>query len=94
MAAAGLSLGEYGALVAAGGLRFGDAVRLVRLRGKLSSGSGSGGLGAMAAIMGLNPAEVESLCREAARGEVLFPADFNSPGRSPSPAVPRPSSGQ
>jgi [acyl-carrier-protein] S-malonyltransferase len=81
LAAAGHSLGEYGALVAAGGVRFGDAVRLVRLRGQFMQEAVPVGTGAMAAIMGLSPAEVEALCREAAQGEVLSPANFNSPGQ-------------
>jgi len=81
VAAAGHSLGEYGALVAAGGLRFADAVRLVHLRGKFMQEAVPVGVGAMAAIMGMSAAGVESLCREAARGEVLSPANFNSPGQ-------------
>jgi [acyl-carrier-protein] S-malonyltransferase len=81
VAAAGHSLGEYGALVAAGGLRFTDAVRLVHLRGKFMQEAVPVGMGAMAAIIGMSAAEVESLCREAARGEVLSPANFNSPGQ-------------
>jgi [acyl-carrier-protein] S-malonyltransferase len=81
VAAAGHSLGEYGALVAAGGLRFTDAVRLVHLRGKFMQEAVPVGMGAMAAIIGMPAAEVESLCREAARGEVLSPANFNSPGQ-------------
>ncbi len=81
VAAAGHSLGEYGALVAAGGLRFRDAVRLVHLRGKFMQEAVPVGVGAMAAIMGLSPAEVEAVCRDAAQGEVLSPANFNSPGQ-------------
>jgi [acyl-carrier-protein] S-malonyltransferase len=81
LAAAGHSLGEYGALVAAGGLRFRDAVRLVHLRGRFMQEAVPVGVGAMAAIMGLSPAEVENLCQEAGQGEVLSPANFNSPGQ-------------
>ncbi|MBP1713291.1 MAG: fabD-2 [Deltaproteobacteria bacterium] len=81
LAAAGHSLGEYGALVAAGGLRFRDAVRLVHLRGRFMQEAVPVGVGAMAAVMGLSPAEVEALCREASQGEVLSPANFNSPGQ-------------
>jgi len=81
LAAAGHSLGEYGALVAAGGLRFRDAVRLVHLRGRFMQEAVPVGVGAMAAIMGLTPPEVENLCQEAAQGEVLSPANFNSPGQ-------------
>jgi len=81
LAAAGHSLGEYGALVAAGGLRFRDAVRLVHLRGRFMQEAVPVGVGAMAAIMGMTPPEVENLCQEAAQGEVLSPANFNSPGQ-------------
>jgi len=81
LAAAGHSLGEYGALVAAGGLRFRDAVRLVHLRGRFMQEAVPVGVGAMAAIMGMTSPEVENLCQEAAQGEVLSPANFNSPGQ-------------
>jgi [acyl-carrier-protein] S-malonyltransferase len=80
-AAAGHSLGEYGALVASGGLRFADAVRLVHLRGKFMQEAVPVGMGAMAAILGMTGPEVEALCREAAQGEVLAPANFNAPGQ-------------
>jgi [acyl-carrier-protein] S-malonyltransferase len=80
-AAAGHSLGEYAALVAAGGLRFQDAVRLVHLRGKFMQEAVPVGTGAMAALLGMTGPEVEALCREAAQGEVLSPANFNSPGQ-------------
>ncbi len=78
---AGHSLGEYSALVAAGGLRFADAVRLVHLRGKYMQEAVPIGVGAMAAVMGMTAGEIEALCREAAQGEVLAPANFNSPGQ-------------
>jgi [acyl-carrier-protein] S-malonyltransferase len=81
LVAAGHSLGEYGALVAAGGLRFRDAVRIVHLRGKFMQEAVPVGIGAMAAIMGMSGPEVETLCREAAQGEILAPANFNSPGQ-------------
>ena len=80
-AAAGHSLGEYGALVASGGLRFSDAVRLVHLRGRFMQEAVPVGMGAMAAILGMSGAEVEALCQEAAQGEVLAPANFNAPGQ-------------
>jgi len=80
-AAAGHSLGEYAALVAAGGLRFRDAVRLVHLRGKFMQEAVPVGTGAMAALLGMTEPEVEALCREAAQGEILSPANFNSPGQ-------------
>jgi [acyl-carrier-protein] S-malonyltransferase len=78
---AGHSLGEYSALVAAGGLQFADAVRLVHLRGKYMQEAVPVGAGAMAAILGMSIPEVEALCREAAGTEVLAPANFNSPGQ-------------
>jgi [acyl-carrier-protein] S-malonyltransferase len=81
VAAAGHSLGEYGALVAAGGLCFADAIRLVHLRGKFMQEAVPVGMGAMAAVMGMSGPEVESLCRQAAKGEILSPANFNSPGQ-------------
>jgi len=77
--AAGHSLGEYSANVAAGVLAFGDAVLLVRRRGELMQEAVPAGVGAMAAILGLAAEAVESACREAAGGEVVAPANFNSP---------------
>ena len=76
---AGHSLGEYSALVAAGSLKFGDAVRLVRNRGKYMQEAVPAGEGAMAAILGLAPALVTEICRRAANGEVLAPANLNAP---------------
>ena len=75
--AAGHSLGEYTALFAAGALGIGEAVRLVRARGRAMQEAVPPGQGAMAAILGLGPAEVEALCAEAAQGEVVSPANFN-----------------
>jgi [acyl-carrier-protein] S-malonyltransferase len=77
--AAGHSLGEYSANVAAGSLSFGDAVLLVRQRGLFMQEAVPPGAGAMAAIVGLTPEEVAAACREAAQGEVVTPANFNSP---------------
>jgi [acyl-carrier-protein] S-malonyltransferase len=77
--AAGHSLGEYSANVAARALLFGEAVRLVRERGRLMQEAVPAGVGAMAAIVGLAPAEVEAACREAAQGEAVSPANYNSP---------------
>ncbi len=77
--AAGHSLGEYSANVAAGALAFGEAVRLVRERGRFMQEAVPAGVGAMAAIVGLAPGEVEAACREAAQGESVSPANYNSP---------------
>ncbi len=76
---AGHSLGEYSAIVAAGGLDFGDAVRLLRHRGEYMQSAVPEGEGAMAAIMGLAPAQVAGICRKAADGQVVSPANLNSP---------------
>ena len=76
---AGHSLGEYSAEVAAGAMSFADAVALVRQRGLFMQEAVPAGLGAMAAIVGLAPEEVEAACREAAQGEVVSPANYNSP---------------
>jgi [acyl-carrier-protein] S-malonyltransferase len=76
---AGHSLGEFSALVAAGGLEFIDAVRLVRRRGEYMQSAVPEGVGAMAAILGLAPAQVAELCRKAANGHVVAPANLNSP---------------
>ena len=77
--AAGHSLGEYSANVAAGALAFAEAVRLVRERGRFMQEAVPPGVGAMAAIVGLAPADVDAACREAARGEAVSPANYNSP---------------
>jgi len=79
--AAGHSLGEYSALVAAGALDFEDAVRLVRLRGQAMQSAVPAGLGAMAAILGGDEAAVRGLCDDARGGDVLAPANFNAPGQ-------------
>jgi len=76
---AGHSLGEYSALVAAGSLKFADAVKLVRQRGQYMQEAVPAGQGAMAAIMGLSPADVMEVCKQAAHGEVCSPANLNSP---------------
>ena len=75
--AAGHSLGEYSALVAAGALTLPDAVRLVRARGQAMQAAVPEGKGAMAAVMGLDPAQVEALCEESAQGSIVSPANFN-----------------
>jgi [acyl-carrier-protein] S-malonyltransferase len=76
---AGHSLGEYSALVAAGGLDFSAAVKLVRARGRYMQEAVPAGEGAMAAILGLPPAEVLEICKKAADHEVVSPANLNSP---------------
>ena len=76
---AGHSLGEYSALVAAGGLDFPAAVKLVRARGRYMQEAVPAGEGAMAAILGLPPAEVLEICKKAADHEVVSPANLNSP---------------
>jgi len=76
---AGHSLGEYSGLVAAGSLRFADAVKLVRKRGTYMREAVPAGQGAMAAIMGLSPAVVQDACKRAAEGEICSAANLNSP---------------
>jgi [acyl-carrier-protein] S-malonyltransferase len=76
---AGHSLGEYSALVAAGGVDFSAAVKLVRARGKYMQEAVPAGQGAMAAILGLSPTEVGDICKKAAENDVVSPANLNSP---------------
>lgn len=78
---AGHSLGEYSALVAAGSLPFADAVKLVELRGQLMQQAVPAGQGGMAAILGLDDADVLAACTEAAQGEVVSAVNFNAPGQ-------------
>lgn len=77
--AAGHSLGEYSALVAAGSLRFPDAVRLVRKRGQFMQTAVPSGVGAMAALLKLPEGRLEAILAEAAQDEVVTAANFNSP---------------
>jgi len=77
--AAGHSLGEYSAVVAAGGLDFAEAVKIVRGRGRYMQEAVPAGEGAMAAILGLPPSEVAEVCKKAADHEVVSPANLNSP---------------
>lgn len=79
--AAGHSLGEYSALVASEALAFSQAVKIVRLRGKFMQEAVPVGEGAMAAVLGMDREQVEKLCEEISSGEVLAPANFNSPGQ-------------
>ncbi|HEX9022973.1 MAG TPA: ACP S-malonyltransferase [Geobacteraceae bacterium] len=78
---AGHSLGEYSALVAGGALSFPDALRTVRARGTYMQDAVPKGVGAMAAILGVEPDVLAGICREAEQGEVVAPANFNSPGQ-------------
>ncbi len=78
---AGHSLGEYTALVCAGALDFADAVRLVRQRAEAMQSAVPAGEGAMAAILGLEDAAVQSLCQTAAGSEVLEAVNYNAPGQ-------------
>lgn len=80
---AGHSLGEYSALVAAGALRFADAVRLTRVRGELMARAGAAHPGQMAAILKLDDEQVAALCAQAAAesGDVVQVANYNAPGQ-------------
>jgi [acyl-carrier-protein] S-malonyltransferase len=76
---AGHSLGEYSAIVAAGALRFADAVRLVRLRGRYMQEAVPPGVGAMAALLRMPDGKLDAVLAEAAQGEVVSAANLNSP---------------
>ena len=78
---AGHSLGEYSANVAAGTFSFGDALRLVRRRGRYMQDAVPAGEGAMAAILGLDAEKVAQACAEAAEGQVVSPANMNGAGQ-------------
>ncbi|NLW02514.1 MAG: ACP S-malonyltransferase [Clostridiaceae bacterium] len=78
---AGLSLGEYGAHVLSGTFSFEDAVRVVRKRGRFMQDAVPAGLGAMAAILGLDREEVIDICEIAQSAGVIGPANFNCPGQ-------------
>jgi [acyl-carrier-protein] S-malonyltransferase len=78
---AGHSLGEYTALVAAESLRFEDALPLVRFRAQAMQEAVPEGTGGIAAILGLDEEALRAVCAEASRGEVLEPANLNSPGQ-------------
>jgi [acyl-carrier-protein] S-malonyltransferase len=82
VAMAGHSLGEYTALVCSGALDFRTAVDLVRFRGQVMQQAVPLGQGAMAAILGLDDAELDAACRDAAQGEVVEPVNFNAPGQT------------
>ena len=78
---AGHSLGEYSALVAAGSLAFSDAVRLVHKRGRYMQEAVPSGVGAMAALLKLPEGKLDEILEQAAQGEVVTPANLNSPGQ-------------
>ncbi len=78
---AGHSLGEYSALVASGALGFADALRTVRARGSYMQEAVPVGVGTMAVILGVEPGELAEICGEAAEGQVVSPANFNSAGQ-------------
>src|SRR5258706_9790957 len=78
---AGHSLGEYSALVAAESMRFEDAVPLVRFRAQAMQEAVPEGTGGIAAILGLDESALQPVCDEAAQGEVVAPANLNSPGQ-------------
>jgi [acyl-carrier-protein] S-malonyltransferase len=78
---AGHSLGEYSALVAAGALKLSDAAALVRQRGRYMQEAVPVGTGAMAAVLGLDLRDVLAVCEQAAQGQVVSPANMNSPGQ-------------
>ena len=78
---AGHSLGEYSALVAAGALHLSEAASLVRRRGRYMQEAVPVGVGAMAALLGMDLRAVQSMCEKAAQGQVVSPANLNSPGQ-------------
>lgn len=78
---AGHSLGEYSALVCSGAISLADAVRTVRARGTFMQEAVPVGVGAMAAMLSIEVEELAAICEEAAQGEVVSPANFNSPGQ-------------
>jgi len=78
---AGHSLGEYAALVAAGALELNDALPLVRFRAQAMQEAVPAGVGAMAAVMGLDDAGIAAACAEAAQGQVVEPVNYNAPGQ-------------
>ncbi len=82
LAMAGHSLGEYTALVCSDAMDFRTAIDVVRYRGQVMQQAVPLGQGAMAAILGLEDADLDAACREAAQGEVVEPVNFNAPGQT------------
>lgn len=82
VAMAGHSLGEYTALVCSDAIDFRTAIDVVRFRGQVMQQAVPLGQGAMAAILGLEDADLEAACKEAAQGEVVEPVNFNAPGQT------------
>jgi [acyl-carrier-protein] S-malonyltransferase len=80
-AAAGHSLGEYTAITAAGGFDLADAVALVQKRGRYMQEAVPEGAGLMAAILGMDRADVEKTCLDASKNGIVAPANYNSPGQ-------------
>jgi [acyl-carrier-protein] S-malonyltransferase len=78
---AGHSLGEYSALVCADALSLHDAAALVAERGRLMQAAVPAGVGAMAAVLGGDDAQIAAVCEEVAQGQVVAPANYNSPGQ-------------
>ncbi len=78
---AGHSLGEYSALVAAGSIGFGEAVRLVHLRGQYMQAAVPQGVGAMAALLGIDARTAARVCEEAAEAQIVSSANLNSPSQ-------------
>jgi [acyl-carrier-protein] S-malonyltransferase len=80
-AVGGHSLGEFSALTAAGALELGEAARLVKIRSQLMQDAVPAGIGAIAAVLGLEDDAIAEACAEVAAGEVVEPVNFNSPGQ-------------
>lgn len=78
---AGLSLGEYTALYAAGTMRFEDALKLVAERGRAMQAAAEASEGSMVSVISMEPEQVQALCEKAGQGEILQPANFNCPGQ-------------